>query len=740
MKNKGKIGIIFPHISGNVDTDFIESIYKRAREYGYDTLLITGVINCTEDILEWTYSRGQNNIYDLILFGGFDGFIFEANIFCSEKQRQIILELLRKKNKPCVVVNYEQSLFPTVSADETILLRLTTEHLIAEHNCKKIYCIGGYKGHIPSEERINGFRNAMYNAGLEYDDSHIFYGNYWRDIPHLIALDIAEGKIEMPDGIVCGSDIMAVSLIRTLMENGIKVPEDIKVTCCDGSLITQNERVSITTVSSQPKLNGILAIRKLLSMLGNEINDDSVNIELVIAESCGCAEKGKICRSESLSDIREYKGVIFDMLEHRKTSSHGEINRRMSESKTIFDVTGTFLGCCYMLPTATKAELCLCEDWCKDMTDPMIYRKNGYPEKMILGMETGSDYSDNFKKFNTEDIFPSLNKPHEPRLTVLTSIHYKGQIFGYVSFTYKKASHIIADEFYMSWCDSVSGGLNTVQNKMYKDYVNKQIESLSEYAPVLGIYNRRGLISKMIGLMSDNNSCEYLLTFISYIKESRIKYTVPPLNSIVNALRLSDEEYILASINEEIIATVIKTDGRNISSYELITDILKKIKNSYKGAIELKSERIAIISKIITSADVFDIDSIISHMTEELKGKIVDLGSGMFNYKDSFINLRNDIYQNPEKEWNIENILHNLGISRSHFHRLYKEIFNTSCKEDIITSRIEKAKWMLENTIVPVSQIAEQCGYLNISHFIRQFRLRTDMTPSDYRKLLKKEN
>ena len=43
-------------------------------------------------------------------------------------------------------------------------------------------------------------------------------------------LDVANGKIEKPDGIICGNDIMAVEVCRTLMENDVKVPEDIKVT------------------------------------------------------------------------------------------------------------------------------------------------------------------------------------------------------------------------------------------------------------------------------------------------------------------------------------------------------------------------------------------------------------------------------------------------------------------------------------------------------------------------------
>ncbi|MBO5383490.1 MAG: AraC family transcriptional regulator, partial [Ruminococcus sp.] len=83
MESKGRIGVILPHISCNTETEFIDVIYETAAEYGYDILIISGVINYMDDMLEGMYCKGQTNIYDLILYGDFDGLIFEANIFCS---------------------------------------------------------------------------------------------------------------------------------------------------------------------------------------------------------------------------------------------------------------------------------------------------------------------------------------------------------------------------------------------------------------------------------------------------------------------------------------------------------------------------------------------------------------------------------------------------------------------------------------------------------------------------------
>ena len=736
MNSKGRIGVVIPHVSSNIDTEFIDIIHKKAAEYGYDTIVISGVINYHDEMLEWTYSKGQNNIYDLILCGGFDGFIFEANIFCSEIQRQRILELLRKKDIPCVTVNYEQPYFPVISADEEILLYLSTMHLIKKHGCKKLYCIGGYKDHIPSENRIRGFCKAMDEAGIKYEESDIFYGGYWRDIPHEIAVDIAEGSLSAPDGIVCGSDIMAVEVIDTLTEYGIKVPEDIAVTGCDGNVISQTECISVTTVAGQERCNGFLAVNKLMEMLGENVSYEDMYPELVIGESCGCGDCGGICRNRSLSDIREYSGIIFRILEKRKTNSHGEMIRRMTECKDLNDVIGTFIGCCYMIPTGINAELCLCEDWCRNLEDTSLYRREGISDCMILAAELNCG-DNNKTRFMTKDILPSLKKAHQTKLVVITSLHYKGQIFGYVGFTYQKAVHIVLDEFYTNWCDAVGSGLNTVQNRMYKDHVNKRIESLSEFAPVLGIYNKRGLINKLMNMIAENENPQLSLILLAYIKEERVHYGIPPVNTIVNAIRISNDKAVLASIGEDIIAFA---SDEMINEGELSQTIAEKVRSSYKGSVEIKPERIAAVFCSVTRADIFRIESLISNAEDRLKGKMISISSGIFSYKDRFRALRDDIFRTPEKDWNIEDITHSMGLSRSHFHRIYREFFCTSCKEDIITARMKKVRWLLENTSHSTTQIAYQCGYSNYSHFIKQFTLREGMSPSAYRKAYGKKS
>ncbi len=101
--------------------------------------------------------------------------------------------------------------------------------------------------------------------------------------------------------------------------------------------------------------------------------------------------------------------------------------------------------------------------------------------------------------------------------------------------------------------------------------------------------------------------------------------------------------------------------------------------------------------------------------------------------------LRAEIYRNPAKCRSISEFAAMVSLSPSHFQALYKSEFGVSCYEDVLTARLDMAKYYLKNTFLPVNRIAELCGYENDVHFIRQFKARTGMTAGEYRKKHKME-
>lgn len=96
--------------------------------------------------------------------------------------------------------------------------------------------------------------------------------------------------------------------------------------------------------------------------------------------------------------------------------------------------------------------------------------------------------------------------------------------------------------------------------------------------------------------------------------------------------------------------------------------------------------------------------------------------------------LRNDIYNNPQIERDVDSMAAQLSMSRSAFQHNYKKIFGKNVLSDIINSRLRRAKLYLTTTDLTLDEIAHLCGYHNQLHLIRQFKQNYKMTPTEYRK------
>jgi len=97
--------------------------------------------------------------------------------------------------------------------------------------------------------------------------------------------------------------------------------------------------------------------------------------------------------------------------------------------------------------------------------------------------------------------------------------------------------------------------------------------------------------------------------------------------------------------------------------------------------------------------------------------------------------LREEIYSNPQMNWNIEMLSQKMFLSRSHFQMLYSRAFGISPMNDVIHSRIRFAKYLLSTTPeITIERTASLCGYNSSIHLIRQFKKITGKTPLQYKK------
>lgn len=97
--------------------------------------------------------------------------------------------------------------------------------------------------------------------------------------------------------------------------------------------------------------------------------------------------------------------------------------------------------------------------------------------------------------------------------------------------------------------------------------------------------------------------------------------------------------------------------------------------------------------------------------------------------------LRSRIYREPAELPAVSVLADELGISVSGLEHQYKKAFGTSVINDVISSRILYAKRLLLSSNMPVAEVAEKCGYNSCYSFMRQFKARTGMTPTELRRI-----
>lgn len=98
-----------------------------------------------------------------------------------------------------------------------------------------------------------------------------------------------------------------------------------------------------------------------------------------------------------------------------------------------------------------------------------------------------------------------------------------------------------------------------------------------------------------------------------------------------------------------------------------------------------------------------------------------------------FDDLREEVFSNLDMHWTVELMAEKVGLSKSRFYTVYKDIFGNTPIDDLIQARVERAKNLLTYGRKTTEEIAEELGYLNTTHFIRQFKSCTGVSPQRYR-------
>jgi AraC-like DNA-binding protein len=92
-----------------------------------------------------------------------------------------------------------------------------------------------------------------------------------------------------------------------------------------------------------------------------------------------------------------------------------------------------------------------------------------------------------------------------------------------------------------------------------------------------------------------------------------------------------------------------------------------------------------------------------------------------------------EIDESPGHEWSIPEMAAAVHLSRQQFNRRFINVAGVAPMQYVIRARVGRAKMLLMNTSMTVSQVADALGYSDIYYFSRQFRKEVGVSPSEHR-------
>jgi len=123
---------------------------------------------------------------------------------------------------------------------------IATAHLI-EKGFEKIYYINGLRSLSISELRLKGYKKALSDAEIPFNDKYVLYGNLTMQDGYNSLCKIACIE-QQPFGVFCFSDYVAIGVLHGIKEFGFKIPQEISIVGYDDIEIVSFMDLPLTTI------------------------------------------------------------------------------------------------------------------------------------------------------------------------------------------------------------------------------------------------------------------------------------------------------------------------------------------------------------------------------------------------------------------------------------------------------------------------------------------------------------
>jgi DNA-binding LacI/PurR family transcriptional regulator len=178
-----------------------------------------------------------------------------------------------------------------VGIDNVTAAKTAVHHLISLGH-RRIGCINYAPSRFLSAAgRCVGYREALQEAGLEYDESLVCWADFSNESGYH-ALNRLLDQTKLPTALFIGNDTVAIGVLGALRERGLRVPDDVALASIDDIPSARFLSPPLTTVRVPASEFGSVAGEMLIALVRGERPDPPrvyLHTELLIRESCGAS-------------------------------------------------------------------------------------------------------------------------------------------------------------------------------------------------------------------------------------------------------------------------------------------------------------------------------------------------------------------------------------------------------------------------------------------------------------------
>ncbi len=276
-RNTRLFGLVIPALTNPIFARVVTGIEEKANERGYDVILVQTLNNPERE------HSGVRRLLSRRVEG-----IFLTPVYRLEPTAPIY-EDLRRRGTRVVLLGPRAPFcqgFPTVETDDFNASQAITRHLI-ELGHRRIAFLAGPASTPSAKERLDGYRRALLDAGVEPDDRLVFGAGSTIEDGEKAGLQLLQ---ERPGAtaIQAVNDLVAMGAASVLLNQGLAIPRDVSIAGFGNILSSEYFRVPLTTVR-QPKLRlGVAAIDTMFKMIdGQPIEAKRLPGEIAVRQSTG---------------------------------------------------------------------------------------------------------------------------------------------------------------------------------------------------------------------------------------------------------------------------------------------------------------------------------------------------------------------------------------------------------------------------------------------------------------------